>query len=153
MLRFTKVAIQCKNRNYINPLFPSQLTCNTGNLIRSTTARWAYVCLNDINAEQDSFFLNSQCEPNNIHGSRCTHSMAIFILEISHQISVLMCYFWRLLGDEQIVQQFMSWRLKTTSNCSTLNWNKTPAQAFNRANDFCNVQGIFKRKSSIYGLI
>ena len=34
-----------------------------------------------------------------------------------------------------------------------LNENKTPAQAFTRATDFCNVQGTFERKSSIYGLI
>ena len=32
-------------------------------------------------------------------------------------------------------------------------YNKTPAQAFTRATDFCNVQGTFERKSSIYGLI
>ena len=34
-----------------------------------------------------------------------------------------------------------------------LKQNKTPAQAFTRATDFCNVQGTFERKSSIYGLI
>ena len=34
-------------------------------------------------------------------------------------------------------------------------YNKTPAQAFTRATDFCNVQGTFERSKVlyIYGLI
>ena len=31
-----------------------------------------------------------------------------------------------------------------------VNCYKTPAQAFTRATDFCNMQGTFERKSSIY---